>query len=236
LVAAAVLRGAVFVAAVLAAAVAGAAAAPAALRVVVPLAGAVRVAAAFVAGALVVVVVAAGFVAGAAFVAVAVFVVAGLVAVALAAVFAAGLAAVFVADERVDVETDAAAFLVVLVAAATPEALASMATGMPCSPSARRTTRPRAAFTSAARMASATSAPVTEPAVRPLRTRDCRALWENSGGSALVSGVFVDTGDTDYLSSRMAAGRGHAERAPGAAGKVLCDTASVGRIVLGWGW
>jgi hypothetical protein len=194
------------------------------------------VAAAFVAGALVVVLAAAVFVAGAAFVAVAVFVVAGLVAVALAAVFAAGLAAVFVADERVDVETDAAAFLVVLVAAATPEALASMATGMPCSPSARRTTRPRAAFTSAARMASATSAPVTEPAVRPLRTRDCRALWENSGGSALVSGVFVDTGDTDYLSSRMAAGRGHAERAPGAAGKVLCDTASVGRIVLGWGW
>ena len=84
-------------------------------------------------------------------------------------------------------------------------------------------------------MASATSAPVTEPVVEPLRTRDCRALWENSGGSALVSEGLLDTGDTDYLSSRMAALRGRASGRPEAAGKVLCDTGSRSRVVLGRG-
>ena len=135
---------------------------------------------------------------------------------AFVAVLAAGLAALLVAVARLDV---AAAFLVVLVAAATPLAAGSMVTVMPCSPSARSTTRPRAARTSAARMASATSGPVTEPAVLPLRTRDWRALWENSGGSALVSEGFVDTGDTDYLSSRMAALRGRAGRPFGSGGE-----------------
>jgi hypothetical protein len=59
-----------------------------------------------------------------------------------------------------------------------------------------------------------------------LRTRDWRALWENSGGSALISEDGLDTGDTDYLSSRMTAVRRARWAAPGAAGKVLYGTAS----------
>src|SRR5829696_3438361 len=111
-----------------------------------------------------------------------------------------------------------------------------MATAMPCSSSARRTTRPRLARTSAARSASDTCSPVTEPVVLPLRTRDWSALWENSGGSALDSEGFVDTGDTDYLSSRMAAVRGRAGRHPVAARGVLftprqpSDEASLGVV------
>ena len=45
----------------------------------------------------------------------------------------------------------------------------------------------------------------------------------------------MDTGDTDYLSSRMAALRGRTRARPGAAGKVLCDTASSVPAVLGRG-
>ena len=140
------------------------------------------------------------------------------------------VAFVFVPEERVVVGAEAVAFFVVrVVAAATREVARSLATAMPCSSSARRTTRPRLARTSAARSASATCSPVTEPVVLPLRTRDWRALWENSGGSALDSEGFVDTGDTDYLSSRMAAVRGRVKRHPGAARRVLCDTASTVR-------
>ena len=61
-----------------------------------------------------------------------------------------------------------------------------------------------------------------------MRTSAWRASWENSGGSALASEAFVDTGDTDNLSSRMATLRG-AGALPGPAGKVLCDTVSCAR-------
>jgi hypothetical protein len=154
-----------------------------------------------------------------------------LVAVVLGAVTFAVVAfvVVFVPEGRV-VEAEAVAFFVVrVVAAATPGVAWSMATAMPCSSSARSTTRPRLARTSAARSASDTCSPVTDPVVLPLRTRDWSALWENSGGSALDSEGFVDTGDTDYLSSRMAAVPGRAGRHPGAARGVLCDTASTVR-------
>ena len=168
----------------------------------------------------------------------------GLVAVALAAVVLAAvvlaavvLAAVFVAGALVAVDAEAEAFFVVrVVAAATPVVAGSMTTSMPCSPSARSTIRPRLALTSAARIASATSCPVTVPVVPPLRTSDCSASWENSGGRALPSGAFVDTGDTDYLSSRMATSRGRAKHVPGAAGRVLCDTASCVPVVVSRGW
>ena len=202
------------------------AAAAAALRVVVALAGAALVAAAlFAAGAAFAGAALAGAVlAGAAFVA------AALAGAAFVVARAAVLAAV-----PVVARLEATVFLAVLVAAATPALAESMATVMPCSPRARSTMRPRAARTSAARMASATSAPVSEPVVEPFRTRDCKALWENSGGSALVSEGLLDTGDTDYLSSRMATFRGRASGRPEAAGKVLCDTVSKGRGMLGRG-
>ena len=153
---------------------------------------------------------------------------------ALAVDAAPFLAGAFVA--RAAVEADAAAFLVVWVAAAaTPVVAGSMTTSMPCSPRARRTTRPRLAWTSAARIASATSSPVTVPVVLPLRTRAWSAWWVNSGGSALASEGIVDTGDTDYLSSRMATLPGRRGRVRGVAGKVLCDTASCVPAVVSGG-
>ena len=135
---AAVLRGVVFfAAAVFAGAGVSPAAAVAALRVVVALAGAALVVAAF---------------AGAAVLAGADLAAAVLVAGALVAgVLRRAVLAVVVA------RLEAAAFLVVLVAAATPVDDGSIVTVMPWSPRARRTTRPRAGRTSAARMASATS-------------------------------------------------------------------------------
>ncbi len=117
------MRGVVFFAAVVfAGAGVSPAAAPAALRVVVALAGAAFAVALFAAGAAFAGAALAGAVlAGAAFVA----------AVLLAAVFVvAGLALV-----PVVARLEATVFLAVLVAAATPVPAGSIATVMPCSPS-----------------------------------------------------------------------------------------------------
>jgi len=143
----------------------------------------------------------------------------------VAAVLAAGLAAVFVAaaffaGAGADLAAGllavlavvffAAAFLVlavvlvrVLVAATAREAVAgSRVTWMPCSSSARSTTFIRLGAICASSSATRSCSASTEPWVRPCLSRVCRAGRENSWGrDGAGLAAFLDTGDTDYLSS-----------------------------------
>ncbi len=145
-----------------------------------------------------------------------------LAVVVLVAAFAAVLVAVLVAvlatgasssatGLAADLVVFAAAFFaeavavrrVVVAATARDAVTASRVTVMPCSSSERSTTFIRFGGTSAPSSASRRAPLSTEPLVRPCMSSCCRAGWVNSvGRDGAGLAVFLDTGDTDYLSSR----------------------------------
>src|SRR6185369_10586322 len=96
---------------------------------------------------------------------------------------------------------------VAVAATARVAAAESRLTLMPCSSRDRSTAFIRFGATAASSRAALSWPLSTEPLVRPCLSRVCSAGWLNSWGRAAVADPagladFLDTGDTDYLSSR----------------------------------